>query len=498
MAMRAVREFGGHHFEMTVSFQSVTAGYCRALTHRLAGWSTGSCRGRALALTVRAGFTATALMVSAGPAVAQEGGDAGSDTAPGASPAALIDADARAPRFDEAEQSEPRLTRPRLIGNVRLRYEFADDDQQPDNATALTVRYRGTVETNLTARLVVLGEIEAVGEIVNNFNDGRLNWSSSTPGEISDRKFRPVIADPGGVELNRIQATYQFNDRARATVGRQRIVLDDERFVGVSAFRQNDRTFDAARFSTSLGGSVIADAGYIRNVRRVIRDDAGFGFFNGDSYFVNLNVPAPAGRLALFHYAFDLETGPDTARINTASTRTTGARLEGRRYWGDTGVLWEASYARQVDFAANPLDFAVNYWLGEVGVEKRGIALLGRTEILSGDPGVAAFQTPLATLRRFQGNADVFFTTPDDGVIDRSVRAEWRLGSRGPFRDVQAFVRHHWFSGEASGDRFGNELDAELSAVYGRATFSAALARYRTRGFATNINRIFVTASYAF
>ena len=397
------------------------------------------------------------------------------------------------------ERAAPSQTlRPRLIGNLRLRYEHADDDVQPDDATALTLRYRGTVEANLTRRLTLLGEIEAVGELIDNFNDGRLNWSSTPPEEISDRKFRPVIPDPGGVELNRAQALVEFSEETRAVIGRQRIVLDDERFIGVSAFRQNDRTFDALRFGADIGDAVLVNAGYIRNARRVIRDDAGFGVFNGDSYFAHVNAPAPAGRLSLFHYALDLETGPQGARDDRASTRTTGARLEGRRYWGDRGVLWEASFARQVDHADNPVDFAAHYWLGELGVEKGGVALFGRAEILSGNTDSLPFTTPLATLRRFQGNADIFFVTPADGVVDVSARAEWRLGAVGPFRDVQAFVRRHWFSAETTGADYGVEIDAEASAVFGQTTFSAAIARYRTRGFAADTDRVFLTVSHAF
>ena len=430
--------------------------------------------------------------------------DARSDASADAPPVASPDVNQSVgPKADAAPhvRSKPDrggfTIRPRLIGNLRLRYEFADDDIQPQNSTALTLRYRGTAEIAVSDRLTFLGEIEAVGELVNNFNDGRLNWSLASEDDLS-RKARPVIADPGGVELNRAQAIVKLSDTARATLGRQRIVLDDERFIGVSAFRQNDRTLDAARLNGNLGKSVLFDAGYIRRVRRIIRDDAGFGFFNGDSYYVNVNAPAPYGRLSVFHYALDLETGPEADRSSESATRTTGARVEGRRFWGDRGITWEGSYARQTDFAANPFDFSANYWLGEIGVEARGIGLSGRTEILSGNDNAPAFSTPLATLRRFQGNADIFFTTPDAGIVDISLRSDLNLGSVGPFRDVRAFARHHWFSAETTGDQYGTEFDAELSVTYGRTVMSAAVARFRTRGFASDTDRLFLTIAHAF
>ena len=398
---------------------------------------------------------------------------------------------------DDAEDSvaNPGL---RLVNNIRLRDEHADDDSQPQDATAVTVRFRGAVEYSPLPAVTLLGEVEAVGELVDDFNDGRLNWSSLSSSELS-RKFRPVIADPGGTELNRAQAVIAHHSNAHTTLGRQRIVLDDERFIGVSAFRQNDRTFDAIRFSTSTRHGVLVDAGYINRTKRVIRDDAGFGSFRGNSFFANVNVPTSWGRLGVFHYALDLETGPRGDRTNGFSNQTTGVRLDGRRYWGDLGLRWQASFAHQTDYADNTTDYSANYWLGDLEVDHGVWALSGRAEVLAGnDDDGGSFRTPLATLRRFQGAADIFFVTPDEGVIDRSVSIAWRPGNYRVFRDAEVVLRHHWFDAETSGDRQGNELDAEMRATWGATTFSAGLARYRTKGFASDTTRVFFSVAQAF
>ncbi|MGL1204265.1 alginate export family protein, partial [Vibrio parahaemolyticus] len=41
--------------------------------------------------------------------------------------------------------------------------------------------------------------------------------------------------------------------RSTITVGRQRITLDDQRWVGNAGWRQNEQRFDAARIETRLG-----------------------------------------------------------------------------------------------------------------------------------------------------------------------------------------------------------------------------------------------------
>src|SRR3546814_11261136 len=63
--------------------------------------------------------------------------------------------------------------------------------------------------------------------------------------------------------------------------------------------------------------------------------------------------------------------------------------------------------------------------LAELGYTWQGIVLKGGYEVLGGDDGTGnrAFQTPLATKHAFQGWADVFLTTPADGIEDAYVGA---------------------------------------------------------------------------
>ena len=57
----------------------------------------------------------------------------------------------------------------------------------------------------------------------------------------------PVVPDPESYEVNRFQLTNTSLPGTTLTLGRQRIVLDDQRFVGNVGWRQNEQTFDAFR-----------------------------------------------------------------------------------------------------------------------------------------------------------------------------------------------------------------------------------------------------------
>ena len=68
-----------------------------------------------------------------------------------------------------------------------------------------------------------------------------------------------------------------------------------------------------------------------------------------------------------------------------------------------------------------------------------------------------AFQTPLATLHKWQGFADVFLATPSEGLIDRYAWAAFPLPFGLNFRAI-----YHDFSAEAGRGHFGHEYNVLL------------------------------------
>jgi len=378
------------------------------------------------------------------------------------------------------------LDRVAFFGEARLRLEVADEADQPLDAVGLTLLLRPALELSVTPKLSALIEGEALFAIVDEFDDG----SGNAPD-------RPVIADPNGLELNRAQLQYAITPQSFVTLGRQNLSIDDQRFLGPAAFRQNDQTVDGVHFSTRTIGPSTLQAGYFNRVNRVLGADNPVGRFRGDSYYFNGNIATPLGRLGAFHYAFDLGTDGPTAQDNIFSSRTSGARLDGRYHRDRYGLDWEAAFARQTDFADNPTDYSANYWL--LGAQ----AFIGRARLSArfesfegGDE--QSFQTPLATLHRFQGAADIFLVTPQDGLQDLEFTGRYSFGETGPFRNVSTAISYHVFNPERSGPRFGQEVDFDITAAFGNFSLAFTAAHYEADTFATDTERFFLSLTQRF
>ncbi|MEO1252643.1 MAG: alginate export family protein [Pseudomonadota bacterium] len=374
----------------------------------------------------------------------------------------------------------------KLHGDVRLRFEHARSDAFENDSNALTLRGKLSVEAPLGRRAWVLVEGEGNARIAGVYDD-----------LVGPRLDRPAIADPDGVELNRFVLGARLGNRSQIRIGRQKLSLDDERFLGAVAFRQNDQTYDAVSLATAPSEDFSFEAGYIRRANRILGRRNPAGVFRGDSYYLNASAVTPVGRITAFHYAFDLDdrTASPDALIN--SSASTGVRLNGSRRRDEFGVNWEASYAVQRDFADNPIDYEAQYFLIGAGVEIDRFAITLRREELGAGDG-RAFQTPLGTLHAFQGAADLFLTTPADGIVDHSVTAAYSFGDFGAVRGVNVFVRRHWFDAERIDQDYGREWNLGVRAKIAGLQASLVYAGYAADQFAADEERLWVTASKKF
>jgi len=145
--------------------------------------------------------------------------------------------------------------------SFRYRYEGVDQDGFNNDANANTVRSRlswssGKIN-NFSAKL----EFDDVRTIADDDYNSTANGNGSYP----------VVADPEGTELNQAYIQYK-NNGLTATVGRQRINLDDQRFIGGVGWRQNEQTYDAVRLAYQ-GKKTHIDYSYISNVNRIFGPD---------------------------------------------------------------------------------------------------------------------------------------------------------------------------------------------------------------------------------
>jgi hypothetical protein len=301
----------------------------------------------------------------------------------------------------------------------------------------------------------------------------------------------PVVADPADfAAINRFALINKSLDRTTLTFGRQRIVLDDQRFVGNVGWRQHEQTFDALR--AQWGGTKIkTDLTYAAQVNRVFGPDSPQGKWEGDVVLANLAYTLPVGTLTLFDYYLDIDG------VAAVSTNTVGMKLSGSKPLGRLTGTYALAYAQQAEAGANAVDVDVDYELVEGGLNfaKFGVAL--GYELLGSD-GTTAFATPLATLHAFQGWADKFLATPAAGLEDTYVRFSYPLGKRGRFTNVAAMALFHDYSADVGSAHFGEELNLQLVARTERMALTAKYADYRADTLLTDTEKLWFSVDYSF
>lgn len=405
--------------------------------------------------------------------------------------ALMLSASVASPVLAEDEVPEPgqspiiaAIKDGKLLLDVRYRFEYKSQDGFSEDAYANTIRTRLGFETAEIYNLKFLVEFENVASI------GSDHFNSTTSG----RAQFPVIADPDATELNRAQITFTGIGKTPITVGRQRFNLNNQRFVGAVDFRQNQQTFDAARISSTLVDNVTVDYLYISRVHRIFGDDHPAGEFDSDSHVISVAYDAGAlGAFKGYGVLLDLEEAPGL------SSATWGLRYENSVAFDEEagikiGVVGE--YASQKDYAANPIDYREDYIHGEASLSvARFMAQLGY-ESLGGD-GVTGFSTPLATLHKFQGFADVFLTTPAAGLEDLYGTVSYSWSGLLKTDSVRFFATYHEFESDLGDMDFGAEFDAGLAVAF-RKHWSAEVKGAIYDGAGAFADRSLIWASLRF
>ena len=390
--------------------------------------------------------------------------------------------------------SAPALANPitlKPLIDARLRYEHVKQDAIIRDADAVTVRLRTGFEAK-TGDFAFLAESEAVLAIDGHYNSG-----------LNGRTAFPIVPDPQNVELNRLQLQYRGLPRTVVTVGRQRINRDDQRFVGSVGWRDNEQTFDAARVEWSGIKNLKADVTYAWSDRTIWGVDGGSRFgparyqaIGGDNVFANLAVATKLGTLTGFAYLVD----QDEALVRKNSSQTYGVRFAGTHPFGPALKLsYALSYARQSDYRGNANDFAADYYSADLGLDVHAFKAGGGYEVLGADTGVTltSFQTPLATLHKFNGWADKFLVTPTNGLRDLygSVGYGWK--TVGPFDAIALTAAYHRFNSDRLSQHYGDEMDAQLVLKRKRTTFLIKYADYRADRFATDTRKLWLSLEWA-
>ena len=349
-----------------------------------------------------------------------------------------------------AEELSNLFTQGKPTLDARYRFENVDQNNDLRDANAQTLRTRAGFQSGQWYGLSGLLEVDNVSRI------GDDAYNSTRNGQ----KEYAVVADPDGTEVN--QALLRYDHKlGSAVLGRQRINLDNQRFIGSVAWRQNEQTFDGALTQLKPLDGLTLSYAYLDQVNTVFGPDNGRydnvtnpANIDGHSHLINAQyVFMPQLTATAYSYLLDLDNiaVAPTAAEGTLSSQTSGLRLNGVV----AGVSYALEYAQQKDYGDNPLELDSEYYLAELGYTLKGVQLKAGYEVLGGDNGSGnrAFQTPLATKHAFQGWADQFLTTPADGIEDAYV------GVTAPLLGGTLQAWYHDFSTEQGSDEYGNEID---------------------------------------
>lgn len=364
------------------------------------------------------------------------------------------------------------------IADIRLRVENVDQDGIANDAHATTIRARLGFETGKAWNTALLVEGDGVVPLENDYRPDPAVATMTT---------YPVVADPESYEVNRFQLTNTSLPGTTITLGRQRIALDDQRFVGPVGWRQNEQTFDALRVVNRSVANLVLDATYFDRVNRIYGPDSPQGHYEGDSFLLNASYQTKAGKISAFSYLLDFEGIAAVPAAVRDSSATYGLRFAGEKPVGKIKLAYSASYATQTDYADNPLDFDLDYRAVELTGTFRQFSLGLGTEILEGN-GVKGFTTPLATLHKFQGWDDKFLATPPNGIRDAYVNAGVTLKGVGALDTLGFALSYHDYEADRISADYGHEQNVSIAAKYKRASLLLKFADYRQGALAAARN----------
>jgi hypothetical protein len=319
-----------------------------------------------------------------------------------------------------------------VIAEVRVRSENVRQDNLADDAVAITARARLGYETASLAGFQALVEYDQVVALQDEYHSGSSIYPSN-PG-------KSVVADGAGGDYNRAQISYT-HDAAKAILGRQRIILDNARFIGNVGWRQNEQTFDAFRADLTAVENLSATYVYVDQRNTIKYED-----IDVSDHLLNLGYTTPVGKISAYAYMLD---DKDAKKKND----TYGLRFKGQAAAGDSvDILYTAEYADQ---SANNASMA--YILAEGGVKISAVSLIAGYENLGSGKGTGdadfGFSTPYATGHAFNGWADVFLSTPGNGLNDVYAKVVGKVAG------IKLVATYHDFNSDKDGDNLGSEID---------------------------------------
>jgi hypothetical protein len=375
--------------------------------------------------------------------------------------------------------------------DLTYRYEHVDQDDinqntagapkaNPQTANANTARLRLGLLSPTFHGIQGYAEFEglyAMQEDYNSLRNGQTGYS--------------VVPDPDKAELNQLWISYAGIPDTIIKGGRQRIKLDDDRFIGNVGWRQLEHTFDSVLIThnnQTLFGLTV-NAGYIGNVQTIISTTE-----NINAPILNLNYKVgDYGNLIGYGYWLDYTESENFAK----SSQTYGLRFDGKsKVTDDFTALYTAEWSYQKDYQHSPVDYEAHRYNLMGGVTAYNlITVKGAMEQLNGTGANKRFLTPLGTNHAFQGWADLFLVTPNNGIRDVNGTVSTNLGDD----SVTLAGIFHDFTDDTGGVHYGDEWDFLATKKFGKHySLLAKYAYYNADQFGTDTQKIWVQGNISF
>lgn len=351
------------------------------------------------------------------------------------------------------------LTSGQVSLDLRYRYEYVD---QKNPALSHQTGGSSTLRTALGYTTGKYHDLSAVVEFENVSIIGSERFNST----VNRKTTYPVALTPDGSEVNQAYLSYGAVPDTDIQLGRQRIALDDYRFVSTLSWYQNEQTFDAlGLLNKSLPDTQLFYA-YVTNANRVTGDDAVNGNMHMKTHLLNAAYSGlGVGTLTGYAYLVDIDDQnllAGSAGNPSLSTKTLGLRFNGSHALNDNAsLLYTAEYARQSDYADNPFSYDIDYLLGEFGATLSGITAKYGYEKLGSD-GSHSIQVPIGSHHARDGWDDMFSITPARGLIDQFVSLSAKPA------DVELTLVYRDFQSDKADLQWGKEWDAMASRTWAK------------------------------
>jgi len=380
-----------------------------------------------------------------------------------------------------------------VLMDLNYRWENVDQDRGPGNpktANANTARLRLGLLSPTFYKFQAYAEYEglyALQEDYNSTRNGRTQYST--------------IVDPDASELNQFWLSYKGIPDTLVKVGRQRIKLDDDRFIGNVGWRQMEMTYDSILFThknqTIFGLTV--NAGYLDSARTIASTKESM-----NSPILNLNYKVGDwGNLIGYGYWLDYREQENFWK----SSQTYGLRFDGKspQFFNTVNAIYTAEWSTQSDYGDNPNHYQADRINLMAGASAYNLTLSGAMEQLNGkgyssqtvrnNATSKAFQTPLGTNHAFQGWADLFLVTPGDGIRDVFATASYKM-----LNDSLIVTGvYHDFMDDTGVVQYGKEWDFSVLKKFGKHySLLAKYANYNADTFGTDTQRIWLQANVNF